>query len=152
MACAAFSPHVLAPIETPEEQALWLAQFQTNLLSSACIQDFCSTVCLPGNSPLGAACKQCLAQAGCAGTKACLDCLGENPATLQEFEPVYACTSQALPPSTTVSMIIGIVMGTLFVVALVLTILFLTHRLPAKWRLETDHRFFTRHEHSNAPH
>lgn len=137
MACRVFDPHL--PHGTPAEQTVWLSRWNANLLNSACLQDACGTVCLPGHSPLSSGCLSCLDRAQCSGTLKCLHCLGGNPATLDDFEPVYRCTVPSVPPATVTGVVIGVVLGAVLLWALCYWLLAKTHTLPHRQRLYVDH-------------
>lgn len=143
-ACEVFDPHL--PHQTADEQTVWLARWTSNLLNSSCLQDRCSTVCLPGHSPLSIGCLTCLQRQGCSGTYNCLHCLGGNPETLTQFEPVYQCTVDSVAPATVAGLLIGVIFGVLLLVAAFYSILWKTGYLPTRHRLATDHSYFTGHE------
>lgn len=136
MACQVFDPHL--PHDTPPEQTVWLNRWTSNLLNSACLQDMCSTMCLPGHSPLSSGCLTCLERQSCTGTLSCLQCLGRNPDTLNEFEPVYRCTVASVSPSTVTAGIVAAVLGLLLLFALVYFVLYKTRQLPHRQRLQVD--------------
>lgn len=136
MACRVFDPQL--PHETAEAQTIWLRRWTSNLLNSACVQDMCANMCLPGHSPLSAGCMTCLARESCTGTLKCLQCLGRDPQTLTQFEPVYACTVPAVAPVTVMGIVLGVVFGVLVLCTLVYTLLALTRRLPVRWQLAAD--------------
>lgn len=145
MACEVFDPEL--PHGTPQEQTIWLNRWTSNLLNSACLQDMCSTVCLPGHSPLSSACLTCLERQKCSGTLRCLQCLGRNPDTLNDFEPVYRCTVDAVSPVTVTASIIAGVLGFLLLVALVYFLLYKTRQLPHRQRLQVDQTYDEPNEH-----
>jgi hypothetical protein len=144
MACSLFAPPL--PHESVEEQELWLNRWKTNLLNSACIQDMCATLCLPGHSPLDASCLSCLQQQNCSGTYNCLDCIGKNPKNLDNFQIVYDCSINKVQPGTIAGIMIGCIFGVLLIIALVSFILFKTGKYPKGWRDRLDNEYFTERE------
>lgn len=149
MACSAFNPEL--PHRTPEEQAVWVARWNSKLLNSSCLQRNCSAVCLPGQSPLSAGCLACLERVNCQGTWRCLHNLGANPATLEQFQPLYAQTVPTLAPATLVGILLGALFGFLFLLALVHFVLYKTGRLPEHWRLWVEARYVTTTEEHQVP-
>lgn len=145
MACAAFNPNL--PHDTVIEEAVWLRQWNTNLLNSNCLQNSCGHACLPGNAFNSTGCTSCLKAASCNQTLDCINCVGINT---NNFTDIYNCT---VPPGMSIGIIIGIVLGCLLGVLLLVIIIFIilykTNKLPIKTRLWIDS--FGKHDQVRNP-
>ncbi len=115
MACSYFAPDL--PVETDVQKSVWLARFKSNLYNSPCIQQKCSSVCLPGNPVLSSACKSCLERNNCKGTRNCLNCLGVQMSDLEVFNNVYNCTvpDSNQPLSITLYIMAALIIIVLFI-------------------------------------
>jgi hypothetical protein len=138
MACASFNPNL--PIDTPLDEAVWLRQFDSNILNSQCLQNSCGHACLPGNSLNSPGCTSCLQSAGCTQTLQCINCIGIDT---DNFTQVYNCTvPPQLSPGIIVAIVIACILGLFLFIVLLFFILYKLKKLPVKTQLWID-RYFT---------
>ena len=133
--CEAFNPSL--PHSNAIEQAEWVYKWNTNLVSSQCLQSACAHACLPGNSPVSSGCLSCLSAASCNATLSCLNCIGGEGANTNDFKTLFNCTTDN--PILTSGQIIAVIFASLIFFTLLITIvifvLYKAGRLPATWKI-----------------